>query len=170
MTTKISGSNVDTPSYATGGSVIKQLLQSLFVSYAAVATGTSTFALGSTPTSSSGDQYMAIAVTPKVVGSRIEVRAIICLSNSSSAHWSSAGLFLGSTPIAAATQFQPTSTGGVQLELYAEITTTSLTTLAFTVRAGGQAGAGTTTFNGNNASAYFPGVPTSNISAKEYTS
>ena len=136
----------------------------------AVATGTTVIPNDDTiPQNTEGDQYMSQAITPRSAANVLAVRAQAILGNvTSSTDLMVAALFQDSTASALAVAYGPKSGGNGPANLTLghslRAGTTSATT--FKVR-GGQATAGTTTFNGHNAARLYGGVLNSFIEVQE---
>lgn len=153
------------------GTGLVPVRQQVRVESGAVATGTTVIPFDDTiPQITEGDQYMTLAITPKSATSVLEITVTIHLANSQAGvHQLIAGLFQDATANALAVGSMHADSQNVTqcitFKHYMTSGTTSSTT--FRVRGGGNA-AGTTTFNGNNASREFGGVLASSIFITEW--
>jgi hypothetical protein len=145
------------------------VLQVVQTQTGAVATGTTTVPIDdSIPQNTEGDEYMTLAITPKVATSKLKIEVTILLGTGGSGTLTAA-LFQDSTAdalAAAGTRVDNTnSLYPITFVHYMTSGTTSATT--FKVRAGAS-GAGTTTFNGVSAGRLYGGVAASSITITEH--
>lgn len=152
-----------TASNALTGSIV----QVVNTQTGAVATGTTTVPSDdSIPQNTEGDEYMTLAITPKSATNKLKIDVVFNYETSS-ADSHCVALFQDSTAdaISAAQDFQGTNEEGcVSFTHFMTAGTTSATT--FKVRSG-NAGAGTTTFNGEASARRFGGVMASSITIEE---
>lgn len=133
-------------------------------------TGTNAMPIASGALSNTaGDQVFTQAITPKVVGSRIEVDVNVILSNGTAFGQLVAALYqdAGATNVTASTSTIPSGTRAIGVNFKYTFTSVSLTTTTFNVRAGSDAG-GTVYLNGISATVLFGGNGSSGITIKEY--
>jgi len=131
-----------------------------------MATGITTIPVDNTiPQNTEGDQYMSLAITPTSASSKLVISTVAIVANSVNSNFAVA-LFQDSTANALATAWQyiGSTHATVAFTHYMTAGTTSSTT--FKVRAGGHT-AGTTTFNGIAATAYYGGTFASSITIWE---
>lgn len=151
---------------AAGGR--SKLLQTVSTETGIVNTGTTTISLANTiPTSSAGDQYMSLAITPKSAASKLIIDVVIFLANSATVTLA-AILLQDSTANALAAGLATNSGAGTAVCIAFRHVMTSGTTSAttFKVRAGAGS-AGTTTFNGSGGTQIFGGILSSSIVIQE---
>ena len=164
LTNKTLGSGTVLPA----GSVV----QVVSTDSGAVATGTTTIPYDDTiPQITEGDQYMTLAITPKIASSTLVIEVVFHGTNSDTTDRRlTAALFrdatanaigVSSTTYSSVNQFE-----GIQFSVAAAAVSTVATT--FRVRAG-LAIAGTTTFNGSVSARRFGGVLSSSIRITEVT-
>lgn len=150
-------------SNALAGSVV----QVVNTQTGALATGTTTIPSDdSIPQNTEGDEYMTRTITPTSATNKLKIDVVFNYETSS-ADSHCVALFQDSTAdaIAAAQDFQGTNEEGcVSFTHFMTAGTTSATT--FKVRSG-NAGAGTTTFNGEASARRFGGVMASSITITE---
>jgi hypothetical protein len=136
----------------------------------AVATGTTLIPADNTiPQSTEGDQYMSLAITPKSATSKLAIDVTAMVSHSLAGNNNIVvALFQDSTANALAAGWMTTITTGSPLNIKFTHVMTSGTTSAttFKVRIGAQT-AGTLTFNGSSAAAFFGGTLASSIVIRE---
>ena len=146
-----------------------KVLQRVSTITGAVATGSTTIAsTDSVPTSSNGDQYMSLAITPTSSSSILVIDVSINLSSSNTGQMAATLLQYSTTNALAAIQGDE-STSGRSQQMFMRYIMTSGTTSAttFKVRAGNST-AGTTTFNGHASGRNFGGIMASGIMITEY--
>ena len=156
----------------SGNPVVQQagsVIQLVNYSTGAVATGTTTIPSDDTiPQNTEGDQYMSLAITPKVSTNNLRIDVVLQLSHSAAGGRMVAALFQDSTAnaLAASTQGFVDANKPMMLSFtyFAAAGTTSSTT--FKVRAGASV-AGTTTFNGASGARLYGGVSSSSITITE---
>lgn len=164
-TAKIASDAVDYTRVAAGA-----VVQAVNTQTGAVATGTTVLPSDDTiPQSTEGDQYMSLAITPRLSTSRLKIDVVLVVSSSAAgASVLTAALFQDSTANALAAVSQVTSAANNQTQIsfthWMTSGTTSSTT--FKIRAGGSA-AGTTTFNGHSGGRHMGGVMASSITITE---
>lgn len=133
------------------------ILQEVSATTSAVSTGTTNIPLDDTiPQITEGDQYLTVTITPKLANSKIVVRALLFASISVNTSNVIGAIFNGSNAnaIAAAQNYNATSTAPAPVALYGEVSSIGSTAaVAFTVRAGGTAG--TVTVNGQSGGRQF---------------
>lgn len=136
----------------------------------AVSTTTTTTAdSDSIPTTSSGAEFMSLAITPKSATNKLKIEVVAVVASSfAGANVMTMGLHQDATANALAAVQQGTPGQNLQATLrmthYMTAGTTSATT--FKVRIGG-ASAGTTTFNGTSSARKMGGVMASSITITE---
>ena len=160
------GGAVVTTLFASG---TKQLLQAVVTQTGAVVTGSTILPYDDTiPQITEGDEYMTVSITPKKIGSTLDISSMFH-GSSTAGSIQSIALFSDSNANAlAAHAIQPfTATAIFSLGLGHQMTTTSLSTITFRIRCGNNV-AGTTTMNGIGGNRRFGGVSSSFLSVKEY--
>jgi hypothetical protein len=145
------------------------MAQAVRQAYSAQATGTTTMPIAALPTTSTGNQYMSLAITPTNASSILEIECYLLLSNTAANHISAALFVSGnSNALTAAAEYQASTSGAVQLALKYWMVAGTTSALTFTVNAGGNA-AGTTSFNGASGAVLFGGTaPMSSMIIREY--
>ena len=133
----------------------------------AVATGTTILPYDDTiPQITEGDEYMTLAITPTLATNKLKIDVVVHLRNS-----------VGATMVAAL--FQDTTAGALavgmgshgtnepaEIKFTHYMTAGTISATTFKIR-GGNANAGTTTFNGNASGRLFGGVFASSITITE---
>ena len=145
------------------------VLQQVYSQTGAVATGTTTIPLDDTiPQNTEGDQYLSLAITPKISTSKLVID-VVAFCSYSVAGYIIASLFQDSTAnaLAAVAQYQATGTGAIVLKFTHQMTSGTTSATTFKVRMGSST-AGTLTFNGASSGRYFGGVAASSITITEY--
>lgn len=135
----------------------------------AVTTGTTVIPFDDTiPQNTEGDQYITQAITPTNASNILLITAVLQVS-SSTARYMTAALFQDSTvnAIAATAGFCTVGTSPLQIVLYHTMAAGTTSSTTFKIRVGGD-GAGTTTFNGTNATRNFGAITKSTMSVAEY--
>lgn len=131
----------------------------------AVATGTTVMPFDDTiPTSSEGDQFMSLAITPKSATSTLVIIITAALANNVATTSISGALFQDATAAALAAGWIYTadaSAGGILVFTH-KMTSGTASATTFKFRAGASS-ASTTTFNGSAAARLFGGVMASSI-------
>ena len=135
----------------------------------AVATGSTFFPIDdSIPVNDEGDQFMSLAITPTNASNKLKIEVVLT-GSFSLADAIGCGLFQDSTSAALAAQKHNLNsnnhTATFRFTHYMTAGTTSQTT--FKVRAGGNTGGQTFTFNGGSGSRVFGGVMSSSITITE---
>ena len=153
---------------SSGGGKVKQIVN---VQDGSMATGTTVIPRDDTiPQITEGDEYMTLAITPTSATSKLEIKVVVHYASSASANYMTTLLFVGTTTNALAAsldrQINSTNSTGVTSFIH-HMTAGATTELTFRVRAGGFT-AGTTTFNGRNATGYYGGTIPSSITITEY--
>ena len=134
----------------------------------AVATGTTLFPEDDTiPQNTEGDQYMSLAITPKLSTSRLLITAQVFGSVSSGTRWG-IGLFKDSTAdaLSFATAFVKDATSMATCYIEHSLISGSTSEQTFKIRAGAF-GSATFTFNGQSGSRKFGGTILSSIHITE---
>lgn len=151
--------------------VSNAVVQRVSTETGAVATGTTVLPFDdSIPQNGEGDQYMTLSITPKSTTSILKIEVSINLANSNAGNNEiGVALFQDSTAGALAAVCQASTSAGVvqNIKLVHIMTSGTVSSTAFKIRAGGGA-AGTTTFNGSAGGRIFGGVMASSISITEY--
>ena len=147
------------------------VLQEVHTITGAVATGTTAMVYDDTPpTSSEGDQYMSLAITPKSTTSVLKIEVVANFAGSIALQAIAMSLLQDATVNSLAAVWAETTTAahGHNLKLTHWMTSGTTSATTFKVRAGLQS-AGTTTFNGQTSARFFGGVMASSISITEYS-
>lgn len=149
--------------YAPGG-----VVQVVNFQTGAFATGTTLIPFdNTTPQNTEGDQYMALAITPKFATSKLLINVTWMGGHSVSTAALIACLFQDSNVNALATGFQvQAGVGVVTISYNYYMTAGSTTPTTFKVR-GGSNSAGTTSFNGYAGAAYFNSTLVSSMTITE---
>lgn len=163
-TAAIAGSAVDYTKVATGFAIQQVSLLS-----SAVATGTTIIPEDDTiPQNTEGDQYMTLAITPKLTTSILAIHVVFFASSSVTGDIIAA-LFQDTTANALAANliYQPTATGHVSVPMIYTMVSGTTSSTTFKIR-GGSNQAGTTTFNGQSGNRRFSTIPKSSMFITEY--
>lgn len=145
------------------------------VPYTAVATGSGASSIipndDTIPQITEGVEYMSINYTPKVIGSKLIIKAKFYLSNGNATQYLAGAVFLDGTSnaLGANQQYQATLGTPTFIEVSGEYITTSLTPLVFKGRAGSHQNT-TTTFNGVAGARIFGAIEKSFIEVSEFVS
>lgn len=149
--------------------VTGKVLQRAYYQTGAVATGTNIIpGDDSIPQITEGTEFMTLSFTPVSATSTIHIK--VCMQLASSAlSTMAAALFQDTTANALATATVQISTSGwiYSLTFSTTVSSGSISTRTFRVRAG-NAAAGTTTFNGSGGTRYYGGSYASGIEIVEY--
>ena len=147
----------------------KRLAQIQSTQTSTVATGTTVIPFDNTiPQITEGDQYMTLVITPTNAGSTLEIDVEAVVSSSVANNMIGA-LFQDATAnaVKATVSNIGAGTANTVLRIKHLMTAATVSATTFRVRIGGS-GAGTTTFNGSNATQLFGGVCASSIVIKEW--
>lgn len=158
----------DSESLATTEYADRQVGQVVSMHDGAVATGTTTIPVDNTvPTSSEGNQYMTLSITPLSASSTLIIDVTGHFSHSAGARTAMA-LFKDSDTAALRVAECTSGTNHIPQKgtLRHVMTSGTTSTIAFKVRAGGLA-AGTVTFNGSAGGGLFGGTYDSGIVIRE---
>ena len=163
---------LDVQIFKADGTSVKGVVQVVNVQDGAVATGTTTMPVDDTvPQNTEGDEYMALAITPKNTNNTLIIEAIVHITGTVAANQIfGVALFQDATAGALAVGHQAESsatTGVVQnIKFNHKMTAGTTSATTFKIRAGDTA-AGTTTFNGSGGGRRFGGVLASSITITE---
>jgi len=148
------------------------LVQYVYTETGAVATGTTITVNDDTiPQNTEGDQYMTLAITPKLSTNILKIEAVAMLANTAgSTKVMQMALFQDTTAnaLAAVTQVSASSNNPITVYLTHFMVAGTASATTFKIRAGLNA-AGTTTFNGASGARLLGGVAASSISITELT-
>lgn len=159
------------PTWQTGASTGKPIVQQVYTQTGTVATGTTAIPADNTiPQNTEGDQYMTLAITPTNASNLLVIHAGVIVSNSNATQALVAALFQDSTAnaLVAAEMSQNTATLRSRITLHYIMAAGTTSSTTFKIRAGGQTGA-TTTFNGTAGGQLYGGVYNSYIHIQEIT-
>lgn len=159
----------DGANFYTIGRGVGTVVQAVNTETGAVATGSTSIPSDDTiPQNTEGDQYLSQAITPTSASNKLLVEALLTLSTAS-AGYAIAALFqdLTANALAAATSQTTTANGLVQVFLRHEMTSGTVSSTTFKIRAGCSAG-GTVTLNGVSAARKLGGVLLSWIRVTEF--
>lgn len=146
-----------------------KILQVVHFDTGAAATGVALIPVDDTiPQQTEGDQYMSLAITPLSATSTLLIEAECLVSPSLTYTGVTAALFRDATAnsIGATTAYLESATVMVSLAFSVKVSSASVATTTFKVRAGMDR-AGTMTFNGNVGTRKFGGVMASSIRITE---
>ena len=153
---------------ATGTVIAGRIAQVVASQDGALATGTTTIPFDDTiPQNTEGNEYMTLAITPKVATSTLIID-VVWIGASSVSNNISAVLFQDSTAdaLAAGMSVNPNANQLVTIGFRHTMTSGTTSSTTFKVRAGGS-GAATTTFNGSGGARLYGGVIASSIRIRE---
>lgn len=141
MTTKISGSRVDSAQYNKNGFSIKGILQSVRQAFGAYASGVPRISVSTTPTTSSGTLLFTQTITPSYAGTTLEidVRALMA-SSAGGGDYAQLHIFVGTTLLNSAATYLTVATAPGLVSGSAQYTTVSTAPVTITVRYGCAAG------------------------------
>lgn len=165
---KISGEGIEVPAIKVRDIPTRNLVQSIRTEVTAVATGNSIIPLDDTkPLNSEGTQFGSITVTPRAIGSTLEIEAGVSASLVA-AGWCIAALHNGGSEAVQVDSRAGISAGGmVRIDLSHSQETTSLAPITFTLRVGSN-GSNTVTIGGTSGVRLFGGTPFLTMKVKEY--
>lgn len=137
-----------------------------------LATGTTLMIYDNTiPQITEGDQYMTLAITPKSATNILLIEVIAWLYHSATTGNTGGALFQDATANALASASMSSAygatTGGNMMVFRHKMTAGTTSSTTFRFRGGGQI-AGTTSFNGIGAAAFFGGTQASSMTIWEY--
>lgn len=157
---------VPSASNALSGSIV-QVVNTIT---GAVSTGTTLIPFDDTvPTSSEGDQYMSLSITPTSASNKLLIEVVAHANSSASgANAIIAALYQDATSAALASSYEMQSTAwtGTNLKFAHYMTAGTTSSTTFKVRIGAEA-AGTLTFNGTGGNRKLGGVLASSITITE---
>ena len=136
----------------------------------AVATGTTVIPQDDTiPQITEGTEFMTLAFTPSNAASVLIVECVVHLATSAAGGQMAAALFRDAVANALAVAYQWVNVANAQacIKITHKMTAGQTTPITFRVR-GGQANAGTTTFNGGGGLRQYGGALASSITVTEY--
>lgn len=144
------------------------VLQQVLTSTQSLLAGTAIIPQDDTiPQITEGTRFFTLTLTPKAVGTRVAVDALLWWANSGAGSRSSFAFFRNSEPDAIAAGGEYSSTALQQVRLYAEFITTSLEPVTITLRAG-PSDTRTIYINGEANVRKFGGAMTSRMTLTEY--
>ena len=146
-----------------------EILQVVNTQTGAVATGSTAIPADDTiPQNTEGDQYMTLAITPKLSTSKLLIEVHAEISNSAICR-NALALFQDTTvdALAAVSEYLSTATALHPIVLRHYMTSGTVSATTFKVRIGPESGGGTVTFNGQSAGRIFGGVAASSITITE---
>lgn len=156
----------------SGTTVNGRKIQEVFAEFGDSATGTTRIpADNSIPQQTEGDEYMTLAITPKLSTTKLKV-TVVLFAAVNEVTWCSVALFRDATAdaIGAGTHHTAVSGGGVNVSFSKTVDSVAAAATTFKVRAGPNDASGTRTltFNGSAGTRLFGGVIVSSVKIEEY--
>lgn len=160
----------DDQTYKTPSSPAGSIVQQVDSLSTAGATGSTVIPADDTiPQNTEGNEYMTLAITPTSATNKLIIEAVWTGTNATNGALICVALFQDTTANALACSWSSSTTGGhiENIKVYHSMTAGTTSSTTFKIRAGGNAGTGTTTFNGSGGGRFGGAITHSYIRITE---